>query len=119
MPWHGSKRVPQGVETAFYRILQEALTNVAKHSQATRVNVILEQSDQGVSVIVEDQGLGFDVGLSLVETFNAGKHLGVLGMRERIEAVGGSLEVESIPGTGTTVFARVPFETASGATTNG
>ena len=102
------KRVPADVETALYRIVQEALTNIAKHADALRVSVILERSEAGVSVIIEDQGKGFDIGL-LSPGARLGQHLGVLGMRERIEAVGGSLEIESILGTGTTVFARVPF----------
>ena len=97
------------VETALYRILQEALTNVARHAEAKRVSVILERTDVGVMVIVEDQGRGFDV-----KTLSSGadmrQHLGVLGMQERIEAVGGTLEIESVIGTGTTVFARVPLD---------
>ena len=107
------KRAPAEIETALYRVLQEALTNVAKHAHATRVSIVLERSDAGVSVIIEDQGWGFVVGI-LPSGYNQGQHLGVLGMRERIEAVGGSLDIESIPGTGTTVFARVPFGHESG-----
>lgn len=111
-------RVPQEVETALYRILQEALTNVARHAHATSVSVILEKSELGVSVIIEDQGQGFDVG-QLMSSDARRHHLGVLGMKERIKAVGGSLEIESNPGAGTTVFARVPLGPESGAAIDG
>lgn len=102
------RRAPDDIETALYRVLQEALTNVARHAEAKRVSVVLERSDAGVSVIVEDQGRGFDLGI-LSSNISGRRHLGVRGMQERLEAVGGSLEIESIPGTGTTVYARVPF----------
>lgn len=102
------ERVPADVETALYRILQEALTNVAKHSHAKRVSVVLERTEAGVLVIIEDEGQGFDV-TTLSSGGKVRQHLGVLGMRERIEAVGGTLEIESVLGSGTTVFARVPL----------
>lgn len=100
-------RVSADAETALYRILQEALTNVAKHAEATRVSVVLERTGANIRLIVEDQGRGFDVG-ELSASSDARRQLGVLGMRERLDAVGGTLEIESVIGTGTTVFARVP-----------
>lgn len=102
------KQIPGEVETALYRVMQEALTNVARHAEAKRVSVILEGTEQGIVEIIEDEGRGFDVG-ALSSAADLRQHLGVLGMRERIEAIGGHLEIESMIGTGTSVFARIPL----------
>lgn len=102
------KKIPEEVETALYRVLQEALTNVARHASAKRVSVILEGTEQGIVEIIEDEGQGFDTS-TLSSAAELKQHLGVLGMRERIEAFGGSLEIESTIGTGTSVFARIPL----------
>lgn len=102
------KKIPEEVETALYRVLQEALTNVARHAGAKRVSVILEGTEQGIVEIIEDEGQGFDTS-TLSSAAELKQHLGVLGMRERIEAFGGSLEIESTIGTGTSVFARIPL----------
>ncbi|WP_439627728.1 CheR family methyltransferase [Gemmata sp.] len=95
-------RVPAEVETAIYRVVQEALTNVAKHAGASAVGVAVTRSDGSVSVAVEDDGAGFDP-----DAAPKGR-LGLLGMRERVELVGGTFEVESSPGAGTTVAVRIP-----------
>lgn len=92
--------------TALYRIVQEALTNVARHARATRVSVILERRDGFLSAIIEDNGAGFD--LYRVTRAREALSLGLLGMRERADALGGMVTIESTPGTGTTVFASVP-----------
>lgn len=100
-------RVREDLETAFYRVLQEALTNVAKHASASAVNIVLLLDANGAIMIVEDIGCGFDV----PPEFNGAgpvQHLGLLSMRERMIAIGGSLEVESAPGHGSTVYSRVP-----------
>jgi signal transduction histidine kinase len=100
-------RLPLPLETTLYRIAQEALTNVTRHAKAKRVSVLLERRPDLVSLIVEDDGGGFDAGnQSSVAT---GK-LGLLGMRERATLAGGRLEIESNPGAGTTVFVRVPLK---------
>jgi PAS domain S-box-containing protein len=100
-------RLPPEVETVLYRVVQEALTNVLKHAEAGHVSVILQRSHDQVSVVVEDDGRGFDpealTGLSPTHP-----RLGLLGMRERIALVHGTLTVESAPGQGTTLFARIP-----------
>lgn len=99
-------RVPPPVETTLYRVSQEALTNVAKHAQATFVSVLLERHDGVVSLIVEDNGSGFDA-----EAPGHGEgRLGLLGMHERLELVGGTLDIESSQQGGTTLVARVPLE---------
>jgi PAS domain S-box-containing protein len=96
-------RLPADVETALYRIAQEALTNVAKHARATSVEVILERRADSVLLIVEDDGVGFD----LTSRETAGEGFGLLGMRERAALVGATLEIESSVGTGTAIFARM------------
>ena len=97
-------RLPADVETQLYRVSQEALNNVAKHAEATHVSVLLERRADEVRLIVEDDGAGFDPDSGPV------RHgMGLAGMRERVTAVGGSVEVESAPGEGTTVFVRIPL----------
>ncbi|MEO7458126.1 MAG: sensor histidine kinase [Gemmatimonadaceae bacterium] len=97
------------VATAIYRILQEALTNVAKHARARQVSVIMEQTEGELRLIVEDDGTGFDVDTTLRRATTEHR-LGLLGMRERASIVGGTVAVESSVGKGTTIFARVPVE---------
>ncbi|HEV7377339.1 MAG TPA: CheR family methyltransferase [Pyrinomonadaceae bacterium] len=91
-------------EISLYRIAQEALNNTYKHAQAKRVDVLLERRDHHVVLIVEDDGTGFDLEVAT----DAQEGLGLLGMRERAALIGGTLEIESTQGEGTTVFARVP-----------
>jgi len=100
------KRLAPQVETELYRIVQEALTNVARHAQAQHVSVLLEERGQDLVVIIEDDGRGFDVR----EVLEAGRSLGLHGMRERAELLGGRLVVEARPGVGTTVFVQIPLE---------
>jgi signal transduction histidine kinase len=99
----GDARLPSEVETALYRIVQEALTNVVKHAEAKRVSILLTQRDASVAAVVEDDGAGFDpagVGDDV---------LGLAGMRERVGLVGGRLRIESGGETGTTIVAEVPL----------
>jgi signal transduction histidine kinase len=102
-------RLPQQVETAVFRVLQEAVTNVVKHSGADRVAVILEATASELRLIVEDNGRGFDAGLQADDMALGIGHLGLLGVRERVALAGGALEVESSPQAGTTVYARIPL----------
>jgi two-component system, chemotaxis family, CheB/CheR fusion protein len=95
-------------EVAFYRVAQEALNNVAKHARANRVDVILEGRQGLVTLVVEDNGVGFD---AANPELTSGR-FGVTGMRERAELVGGSLEIESTPGDGTSIFLRCPITMA-------
>jgi two-component system, NarL family, sensor histidine kinase DevS len=96
-------RLPEEVETALYRIVQEALTNVAKHAEATRVSVVVTRREDTVTAVVEDDGLGFGAG------GGSGAGLGLIGMRERVGLLGGRLAIESTEGAGTTVVAEVPI----------
>lgn len=98
-------RFSTAVETAAYRVVQEALTNVARHAVgATFVGVTLQRRGGDLLVTVEDDGPGFDV-----QEAGHSVRLGMLGMRERAEQAGGTLEIESEPGTGTTIFLRLPI----------
>jgi PAS domain S-box-containing protein len=98
------ERLTSEAETMMYRLAQEALNNVAKHARADHVDVVLERSSEVVSLIIEDNGVGFDV--SDPET--GGQGLGLIGMRERAALVGADLQIESTPGGGTTVIVRAP-----------
>ena len=102
------KRLTPQVETSLYRIVQEALANVASHAEASHVSVLLEQRKNSVIAIIEDDGRGFDVESIL----NSGQltGLGLPGMQERVSLVGGKLTVESTPGVGTTVFVEIPLD---------
>jgi signal transduction histidine kinase len=91
------------VESATYRVIQESLNNIAKHALASDVSVIIEHKDNHLMILVEDDGRGFDP-----ESREQSSTLGLLGMSERIALVGGSLQIESSPGSGTTVRARIP-----------
>jgi PAS domain S-box-containing protein len=91
------------VATAFYRISQEALTNVARHALAGHVDVVLTQQKKMLTLLVADNGCGFDI-LELSDS----EGLGVAGMRERAGLAGGSLEVQSRPDDGTRVYFKVP-----------
>ena len=93
--------------TALYRVAQEALTNIARHAQASRVEVKLQKLDRAVCMTITDDGKGFPT--EPVAHARKGKRLGVLGMRERLEIVGGKLTLTSAPGRGTTVLAQIPL----------
>jgi PAS domain S-box-containing protein len=97
-----SERLPTAVETALYRVVQEAMTNVVRHAHATRVDVLAECRGDRVMVMVEDDGVGFEP-----DQVERGDHFGLLGLRERAEALDGTLVVESVPGVGTTIVVEV------------
>jgi signal transduction histidine kinase len=104
----GEQRLPPVIETTLYRVLQEALTNVVRHTNAANVSVVLRLTDHCATLIVENDGRGFgdDIEPIRSETWR----LGLLGIRERLVLVGGSLEIESSPGKGATLFARIPVK---------
>jgi len=93
--------------TVLYRVAQEALTNVGRHAQASRVDVSIQKLRGDVRMEIKDNGKSFNVERTLHA--NGGKRLGLLGMRERLEMVGGSFSVESAPGNGTTIQAQIPL----------
>jgi signal transduction histidine kinase len=99
----GDERLPADAETTIYRIVQEALTNIVKHAEATHVSVLLTRRDGLVAAVVEDDGRGFDPSRLGEEG------LGLVGMRERLGLVGGRLRIESAEGSGTSLVAEVPL----------
>jgi signal transduction histidine kinase len=99
-----NERLPGDVETAIYRIVQEALTNIARHAQAKSASILIEKHGDTVRAIVEDDGIGFDV-----NTNHGERHLGLMGMRERAELLNGTLTIESTPQHGTSVFIEIPI----------
>jgi signal transduction histidine kinase len=105
---NGSRPLPPRVEVALYRVCQEALTNIASHARATRVTVRLVATPEAVQLTVRDDGHGFD------PSSVADDRHGIVGMRERVEILGGSLEIESDTGEGTRVAVTVPLEGLQG-----
>jgi PAS domain S-box-containing protein len=96
------ERLASEVETTLYRIAQEALNNAAKYSRARHVDVLLERRPDCLLLIVEDDGIGFDV-----EAAGSRRGFGLVGMKERAALIGASLEIETAPGAGTTVLVRL------------
>ncbi len=103
--WHTPAEVslPLAQEQALFRVAQEALTNVARHADATRVTVELEATPEAVVLQVADDGKGFDPGSN-----QSGPTMGLQGMRERLAALGGELTVDAAPGRGTRLVASLP-----------
>ena len=96
-------------EVVFYRVAQEALNNVLKHAHASRVDVMLESRDSSVVLVVEDDGVGFDGG----DKTNRDTGVGIVGMQERASLIGATLQIESRPGEGTSVYLRCATSGAS------
>jgi len=103
----GVEALSSAKRTVLYRVAQESLTNVARHAEASVVAITLERIPKGVRMRVKDDGHAFQVNVGAKA--RRGSHLGLLGMRERVEMVGGAFAVESEPGNGTTIQAEIPF----------
>ena len=101
-----AERLDAAKRTVLFRVAQEALTNVARHAQANRVEVIIQNLPEGICMKIKDDGKSFQV--DRVLDGKGCKHLGLLGMRERLEMVGGNFAVESAPGKGSTIIAQIP-----------
>ena len=101
----GEVKIPDPVKNGLFRIFQESLTNVSRHAKATKVIVSLEQRDGRLTLTIEDDGQGFEQ-----ERIGAKQTLGILGMRERCEMMGGEYTIQSAPGQGTTVAVAVPYD---------
>jgi len=98
-----TERLPEEVETALYRIVQESLTNVVKHAKARNVSVLVTRRDGAVKAVIEDDGRGFE------PAERRGEGFGLVGMSERLALLGGRLEIESSEEAGTTIAAEVPL----------
>ena len=100
--------MPDAASISLYRVVQEGLTNVARHARASQVWVRLEGDANQVSLSVEDDGQGFDME-AVKRGSNHAPGIGLLGMQERLELLGGGLEITSRPGRGTRLVARIPW----------
>ena len=105
------ERLDTAKRTVLFRVAQEALTNVGRHAQASRVEVIIQKLPEGICMRIKDDGKSFQV--DRVLHGKGSKHLGLLGMRERLEMINGSFEIESTPGNGTTITAKIPLGTTA------
>jgi PAS domain S-box-containing protein len=103
------ERFPRAVETTLYRIIQEALTNVASHAQARQAHVAIHRQTGTVQALVQDDGSGFDFDAALHATARR-QPLGLIGMQERASLLGGSVVIDSRPGAGTTITVTLPLE---------
>ena len=102
------RRLSPPIETTIYRIVQEALTNVARHSGAEFASVLLEWTGQDVRAVIEDNGCGFDTSRARAE-----RNLGLYGMEERATLIGGILRIESVEDEGTTILVHIPLSQIS------
>ncbi len=107
-------RVPGPVETCLYRIAQEALTNSARHAASKHISLIFSLRPGTVSLIVEDDGIGFEPGEVIDHVSPDGRGLGLYGMQERAMLIGGTVEIESSPGNGTSIFVTCPIPREGG-----
>ena len=103
---HQRNRLTEDIESSLYRIVQESLTNIVRHAKADCADVILEWQEDQVTIIVEDDGIGMDSSLS-----QAAGQLGLVGMRERAEMLGGKFLIDSSPNAGTTLVVEIPYVT--------
>ncbi|MBC8509751.1 MAG: sensor histidine kinase, partial [Chloroflexi bacterium] len=97
------------IETVFFRVAQEAFTNVLRHAQAQQIQIHLTQDDENLIMQISDDGVGFDVEAALRKA-GAGASMGLLNIQERSELVGGILEIKSQPGEGSSIILRLPHE---------
>jgi signal transduction histidine kinase len=112
-----AERLPSAVESAIYRVVQEALTNVARHSGATDASLLVERRDGLVVAVVEDNGRGFEPEVIRDAPVAAG--LGLLGIRERVALLGGTMNIESTPGAGTSLFVCLPLSPTAASIQDG
>jgi signal transduction histidine kinase len=101
------RRFSSPIEITLYRVLQEAVTNIAKHAQAQKISVVLAAEAGEIRLIIEDDGIGFS-GTNIAPPVVRTSGLGILGIHERLAIVGGSLTIEQTPGHGTVLFCRIP-----------
>ncbi len=103
------ERLPGEIETVLFRIAQEAMSNVARHSQAKNLHIRLERINGKVLMVLADDGRGMEQN-QIVESKDRSRHLGLVSMRERASLIGGEVQIESAPGRGTTVQVIVPLK---------
>jgi signal transduction histidine kinase len=107
----GLDKLNSAMRTVLYRVAQEALCNVGRHAHASRADVIIRRQSMSVRMEVTDDGKSFDAHAEMAARGN--KHLGLLGMRERVEMIAGVFQIESAPGKGTTIITQIPVTKAT------
>jgi len=103
------EKLPPQIETAFYRIIQEALNNIAKHAAADHIEILLERRNSVMRASVTDNGKGFDLG-KVLHPESPERGFGIVGMQERVSLLGGRIDIQSTPGSGTRISVEVPFQ---------
>jgi len=101
------RRLPPEVETCLFRVVQEAISNIARHALARNVQISLNLDEDLAEVTISDDGIGFDV-VALSLSPDSGRGLGLMGMRERVMLLGGEMEIDTAPGYGTRITVTVP-----------
>jgi signal transduction histidine kinase/streptogramin lyase len=104
----GVANVPPGLNTTVFRVVQEAISNALRHARAAKIRVVLHDQPDALQVVIEDDGVGFDVEV-VRQRIRRGEHLGMLGMTERVRNAGGTIEFDSRPGAGSRISVRVPY----------
>jgi two-component system sensor histidine kinase UhpB len=102
------EKLPPQIETAFYRIIQEALNNIAKHAEASRVEISLDRRDSIISASITDNGRGFDPD-KVLRPESPERGFGIMGMEERVSLLGGKMDIQSKPDSGTYIYIEVPY----------
>ncbi len=102
------EKLPPQIETAFYRIVQEALNNISKHAKASQVEISLEQKDSTIHASIIDNGTGFDLD-KVLHPDSPERGFGIIGMQERISLLGGKIDIQSSPGFGTQIIIEVSY----------
>jgi signal transduction histidine kinase len=97
-------KVTEEMATSIFRVCQEAFTNITRYSQAKNISILITITGDNIILIIEDDGIGFDI-----TSVQNKKSFGILGMKERIVSLGGSFELTSLPGKGTTITVRLPY----------
>ena len=102
------RRLPPSLEIALFRVIQEAFNNIVKHAHASNADVSVHFKKDSITVRIKDDGIGFDV-QEAISSKDRPRGLGLLGMRERVELINGSLVIKSSPGHGTEITIEVPL----------
>jgi two-component system sensor histidine kinase ComP len=102
------ERFKEDVELAVYRFLQEGITNTIKHSGSNKLRIHIEMNESRIEMTVKDSGKGFDT-CQIEDWLLTGAHFGIVGMKERLESVGGDLQISSTIGRGTMLKATIPI----------
>ena len=105
----GVSRTPPGLSTTVFRLVQEAVGNALRHARASVVRVTLRDAPDNLRLVVEDDGVGFDPA-AVARSAQRGEHLGLLGMTERVRSAGGTIEIDSRPGSGSRITVQIPYE---------